>query len=146
MPSKLFYPFLHHPFALSPSLPDISSSLPALTGNLIGESCQMCQILFHLPGNRPFSRQVGMRDDPPDRVGDGSAGWTFAQQRARADWAFPFCPGSLAPRRRRIAYTPAPVPPSAAIGVQKRPLVHTESASRVSHVQKRPLVHTAHFS
>ena len=33
-----------------------------------------------------------------------------ARQRARAYWAFPFCPGSLAPRRRRIAYTPAPVP------------------------------------
>ena len=66
--------------------------------------------MFHLPGNRPVSRQVGMRDDPPARVGDGSAGWTFAWQRARAYWAFPFCPGSLAPRRRRIAYTPAPVP------------------------------------
>ena len=60
------------------------------------------------------------------RYGGGSAGWTFVRQRARADWAFPFCPGSLAPRRRRIAYTPAPVPPSAAIGVQKRPLVHTD--------------------
>ena len=70
----------------------------------------MCHKMFHLPGNRPFPRQVGMRDDPPDRGGDGSAGWNIAWQRARAYWAFPFCPGSLAPRRRRIAYTPAPVP------------------------------------
>ena len=33
-----------------------------------------------------------------------------SRQRARADWAFPFCPGSLATRRRRIPHTPAPVP------------------------------------
>ena len=42
--------------------------LPEKTFPPFAKACQVCQKMFHLPGKGPISRQVCMRNSPPDRV------------------------------------------------------------------------------
>ena len=53
-------------FPFSPPSPRTLSVMPDLIGHLLPAisiiPCQVCQKMFHLPGIRPFSRQVGIKN------------------------------------------------------------------------------------